>query len=247
MTARLNRGRTYARKGQVMDMKVQAGIVTAKVQGTRARPYSVSIRLKPLSDEEWSKTFNLMSQKAFFMAKLLAGEMPQEIEEAFSENKTPLFPTSSHNLETDCTCPDWANPCKHIAAVCYILAEAFDKDPFLMFVLRGRTKEQVVEELKKLRAPAAQMCGPDRSIQEQTAPLPIAPESYWRAGDRMNEFKVRMYPPPVPASFIKGLGPPPLSLGKENLADIFSALYTIISASAYRAVFSKTDKGSKDG
>src|SRR6266704_3300036 len=147
MGARLTRGRSYARQGQVLSIDVQPGQVKAKVQGSRPRPYNVEIHLKPLSDQDWDKVTDAMADQAIFAAKLLAGEMPTNIEEAFSVVQLSLFPTAARELETDCSCPDWANPCKHIAAVYYLLAERFDEDPVLIFKLRGMKREELVELL----------------------------------------------------------------------------------------------------
>src|SRR5437588_12759165 len=101
-----------------------------------------------------------MASQAIFAAKLLAGEMPQDIEEAFSAVQISLFPLATTDLDTDCSCPDWANPCKHIAAVYYLLAERFDEDPFLIFKLRGRTKEQIIQVLREKRAQTQPEEGP---------------------------------------------------------------------------------------
>ncbi|MDP2948270.1 MAG: SWIM zinc finger family protein, partial [Chloroflexota bacterium] len=136
--ARLGRGRAYARAGQVMSLEVKKGQVAARVQGSRPRPYSVSIQLAPLSEAQWRKVADAMASQALFAARLLAGEMPQDIEEAFRAAGVSLFPTRRGDLESDCSCPDWANPCKHVAAVYYLLAEEFDRDPFLIFRLRGK-------------------------------------------------------------------------------------------------------------
>ncbi len=114
---RLQRGRSYARGGQVLDISIGAGSVTAQVQGSRPTPYRITIDLPVLSDAEWEKAIDAMSAQAIFAAKLLAGEMPQEIEEAFNAARVPLFPAKANQLKTACSCPDFANPCKHIAAV----------------------------------------------------------------------------------------------------------------------------------
>ena len=156
MGARLTRGRSYARKGQVVSIDVQKGIVTAKVQGTRSKPYSVRIHLNPISEPNWEKVTEAMASKAIFAANLLSGEMPHDIEDAFSEAGLALFPRSKNELATNCSCPDWANPCKHIAAVYYLLAERFDEDPFLIFKLRGRTKEEIIAALRDKRASSAE-------------------------------------------------------------------------------------------
>ena len=149
--ARLDRGRRYARQGQVMAIDVSKGLVEAKVQGSTRRPYSVEIRIAPLNDRDWRRVEKAMGARAIFLAKLLAGEMPKNIEEAFSECRLSLFPRKMSDIETECSCPDWSNPCKHIAAVYFILAERFDSDPFLLFTLRGRTKEEVLEYLSGIK------------------------------------------------------------------------------------------------
>ncbi len=116
------------------------------------KPYSVSIKLKPLSENEWAKVITHMSSKAIFSAKLLSGEMPENIEEAFRSAGVTLFPKSPRALKSECSCPDYANPCKHIAAVFYILAEEFDRNPFMMFEVRGRDRSHLLSELRANRA-----------------------------------------------------------------------------------------------
>lgn len=135
--SRLSRGRNYARLGQVLDITVGPGEVAARVQGSRVRPYRVTIHMKTLSPAQWKKVAALVARRPLLAAKLLAGEMPPEIDEVFAEAGLSLFPSGRKDLSTDCSCPDWENPCKHIAAVYYLLGEEFDRDPFLIFRLRG--------------------------------------------------------------------------------------------------------------
>ena len=140
--ARLQRGRSYARKGQVLSIDVSKGMVEAAVQGSRPQPYQVNIKVRPLLPSEWKRLAAQLSTQAIFAAKLLAGEMPQEIESAFKEAGLSLFPEKLKEISTGCSCPDWSNPCKHVAAVYYLLGEAFDRDPFLIFRLRGMDREE---------------------------------------------------------------------------------------------------------
>ena len=149
---RLARGRNYARRGQVLTVEIEPGRVTALVQGSRPTPYKVEISFHALGEKEWARIIAVLAGKALFAAKLLAGEMPENIEEAFADAATSLFPAAMHEVDTQCSCPDWSNPCKHIAAVYYVMAEEFDRDPFLLFSLRGRTKEQILEALRAARA-----------------------------------------------------------------------------------------------
>lgn len=157
--ARLARGRTYARAGRTHDLVIKGGQVTAKVTGSRSTPYKVTIKLAQLSDAVWKKAIAAMAQKAQFAAELLSGSMPKDIGEVFGERGAGLFPAQRSDLVTNCTCPDWGDPCKHVAATHYVLGEALDRDPFLLFELRGRTKDQVLGELRATRAGDAPVKG----------------------------------------------------------------------------------------
>ena len=150
--SRLQRGKRYARTGQVLSMDdrprsgdgVGAGIAGEALPGVH-RDTSV------LTAAEWDAAEAVMASSAVFMAKLLAGDMPEEIEEAFAESSGTLFPASADGFESACSCPDWENPCKHIAAVYFLLAEAFDGDPFLIFAWRGRDKDELLAGLRARR------------------------------------------------------------------------------------------------
>jgi len=149
--ARLQRGRTYARKGQVIDLTVGPGTVTARVQGTRAQPYRVRIGVAPFDKTEWATVTDALAGDAWYIAKLLAGEMPQDIETVFTSVGLSLFPATATELSMDCSCPDWSVPCKHLAAVFYLLAESFDEDPFGILAWRGRDRADLLENLAALR------------------------------------------------------------------------------------------------
>src|SRR3990172_10884459 len=142
--ARLARGRKYARQGQVTDIQIEEGKVTAHIQGSRSRPYSVTIGVKTLTEAQWKKVAGRFGKEPRYAAKLLAGEIPTDIEDVFRDAGLTLFPSRSQDLATDCSCPDWSNPCKHIAAVYYLLGEEFDRDPFLIFRLRGMSRGGLV-------------------------------------------------------------------------------------------------------
>lgn len=173
--ARLQRGRSYARKGQVLSIDVAKGMVEARVQGSRPSPYQVTIKVRPLMPSEWKKLAAELSSQAIFAAKLLAGEMPQDIEGAFTQAGLSLFPEKLREISTACSCPDWSNPCKHVAAVYYLLGEAFDRDPFLIFRMRGMERDEflaILGESRRLEPEPVEAAVP-------AEPLPTAPEAFW--------------------------------------------------------------------
>src|SRR5713101_7281952 len=238
MGTRLTRGRSYARQGQVISIDVEPGMVQAKVQGSQPKPYKVEIRFKTLSDQDWENVTEAMASQAIFAAKLLAGEMPKNIEEAFGAVKLSLFPTALKELETSCSCPDWANPCKHIAAVYYLLAERFDEDPFLIFKLRGRTKEQIIETLREKRAEtlaaesSSLSAGGDGLIEADTA-LPLLEENldaFWQAGEALDTFTVKPGAPEVDKAILKRLGEAPFAVGNQNIAALLAKVYDAVDA-----------------
>jgi uncharacterized Zn finger protein len=143
---RLPRGKKYAEEGAVSHFTVSPGEIQAKVHGRKT--YNVTLGLPALTAAQWEKALERIHLESRFVASLLAGEMPQGLDETFRESGASLYPRVPKELQTHCDCPDWANPCKHVAAVCYIMAEALDRDPWLLFDLRGRTREEVLEALQ---------------------------------------------------------------------------------------------------
>jgi len=223
---RLNRGRTYARKGQVMDIEIEKGRVLATVQGSRSYPYEVEVRFRPLSQAQWYQVAKALGDRFISLARLLAGEMPEDIENVFESAKLSLFPHRLRDLETDCTCPDWSNPCKHTAAVFYLLAEEFDRDPFLLFKLRGLAREELFELLGYHPPAAPAVPEPDRlEIAEPVSEDLLEPASFWGAeelpGDLFGEVRL----PEVAAALPKRLGSFPFWRGKAPFLEALEPVY----------------------
>ena len=251
MGARLTRGKSYARKGQVVSIDVDKGIVDAKVQGTGSEPYEVTIGLKPISEDDWENVLDAMASKAIFAAKLLSGEMPAGIEDAFAEAGVSLFPTKRLDLKTECSCPDGANPCKHIAAVYYLLAERFDDDPFLIFKLRGRTKEEIVESLRRWRAPDVGVSAEggvgagtvsQASPDENAKPLDSCLDCFWEMGASLDSFSVKPAPPAVVAAILKRLGDAPFVVGKDNISALLAKAYEMAGRRALQMVSGESEQ-----
>ena len=238
---RLERGRRYARGGQVLDFTINPGKITAKVQGSIPKPYSVSIELKIFKAKEWNKITNVMAQKAVFAAKLLAGEMPQNIEEAFNSAGLSIFPKSAEDLKTDCSCPDNANPCKHIAAVHYILAEEFDRDPFMLFKLRGQTQDEITVALRNKRTKygdntTEQKKIPNNKETDKREGSILSLDNFW-TGIELDSFSVDISAPEVSAAIIKRLGTPRFWDNKKDFVSIMSKYYDEISNFALKIAY----------
>jgi len=173
---RLERGWRYAREGNVLSIRFKGQKVVAEVQGTEAKPYRLSLWLDPLADEDWDFVVETLSEKALFSAKLLAGEMPMNIEQAFAANGLRLFPFNLSEVHSRCSCPDKANPCKHISAVYYLLGDRFSEDPFVLFQLRGRTREQLLQGLRQQRQGKTRDAMPMVQLDQVGPGL----ENFWR-------------------------------------------------------------------
>ncbi len=222
--ARLGRGRSYARGGQVLSIDIEEGRITAKVQGSRPKPYDVTIEVKTLTKSDWKKVSASLSKEAIFAARLLAGEMPENIEDVFKRAGVSLFPGTSKDLRTECSCPDWSNPCKHIAAVYYLLGEEFDRDPFLIFKLRGMDRDRLVGLLHE-EAPAepAAAGAPAPTVEPQ--PLATAPAAFWGEAVVPEEPVGEARIPPVAAALPKRLGSFPFWRAEENFLAAMETIY----------------------
>lgn len=139
--ARFSRGKTYANKGQVLDIAVEPGIVSAKVQGSRRKPYDIKIKFQTLTQTAWENIAQRLRADAVLCAQVLSGHFPAEFETFFEREGASLFPKLENDSSMDCSCPDWSVPCKHIVAVFFLLGEAFEQDPFLILKLRGIERE----------------------------------------------------------------------------------------------------------
>jgi uncharacterized Zn finger protein len=225
--ARLGRGRSYARRGQVLSIEIDKGEVSGKVQGSRPKPYDVKLQVKTLSVSDWQKLTKVLSRQAIFSAKLLMGEMPPDIEKAFREAGLSLFPEKLKDLKTDCSCPDWSNPCKHIAAVYYLLAEEFDRDPFLIFKLRGLNREDLATMLSR----------PDKKTTQRKAKAKQEPlhkdeeeltsdiSKFWNGEPISDDIFGEVRIPPIAAALPKRLGSFPFWRGEEKFLDAMESIY----------------------
>jgi len=240
-SGRLSRGRSYARKGQVLSIEETKDGITARVQGSMRTPYKIKIQISPLTDSEWDKVIDALSEQAIFTAQLLAGEMPQDVEQVFEKARVSLFPSTRRDLQTDCSCPDPANPCKHIAATHYILGERFDEDPFLIFRLRGRTQEQVMQALRQRRAGSKDTVEEEMEEAEAAIPLEESLSNFWDLGAPVEGFSVSIRPPMIEMPLLKRLGEANF-VPEPGIQSWLSTAYQAVSRKAIQTAFKDTSE-----
>ena len=188
---RLERAWGYAREGNVTSIRFEGRRVHARVQGTGEDPYKVKLWLDVLNDEDWGYVLEALTQKARWSAQLLAGIMPSDIERAFAASGKRLFPFKLQEVRSECSCPDKANPCKHISAVYFLMGDRFSEDPFVLFQLRGRNRSKLLEDLAERRREVLTKlaeqasAADDDTPADEPAPLPphpavLDPALWWR-------------------------------------------------------------------
>lgn len=214
MGGRLSRGRSYARAGQIVSLDVDVGGATARVQGSRPQPYQVRVGVPAFGKAEWAAVAQALADDASYAAALLNGEMPRDIERVFEAVGLSLFPATERDLAMDCSCPDHAVPCKHLAAVCYVLAERFDADPFQILALRGRHREALLDELRARRSAA-----PPAAHGEDLAEVM---DRFWAAADLPEQLAGPRTPPDA---LLDQVPPFPIEVRGEQLAELLRPAY----------------------
>jgi uncharacterized Zn finger protein len=257
---RLERARKYAKEGNVLSIEFKGPQVLAQVQGTAPEPYEVSLSIDPFTEEDWNYIVATMAQEAIYSAQLLAGEMPHNIEKVFTANGLSLFPFTLSDIHSRCSCPDPQNPCKHIGAVYYQLGDRFSEDPFVLFELRGRTKEQILDDLRRRRSTQAGELESSESstsaalekqentpeIQPSTSNLhkpqtPLNIEHFWQYNEPLDSSLVVIAPPPDNRTVLDVLGTIPLAAADaQAVRQYLDSVYQTVTQ---QAVISALNRG----
>lgn len=245
--ARLGRGRSYASGGRILSYRIEGGVVSAKVRGSinpyfgvyEEPIYTTTVALKPISRADWTKAIADLSGRAAPVAKLLLNEMPDDIDDTFGHLGLHLLPAGQRDFTTHCSCPDWSNPCKHVAGISYLLASALDQDPFLLFELRGLARDQLRVELEK--SPLGQLLASEFDLPEveprpaqsyytrpvaEPVPATVSYKEFW-TGARHLPPPIEAAPTPgVPALLIKKQGDyPPFWPKDQSFIAVMEELY----------------------
>jgi uncharacterized Zn finger protein len=237
-SARLGRGRSYARNGKILDYTIFENQIIATVKGSvnpyfgvyKEPRYHTSIEITPISEKNWKKIIQSLSSKASFVAKLLMNEVPDNIDDAFADLGLPLIPQNQKDFHTNCSCPDWENPCKHIAGVYYLVASQLDENPFLLFELRGLSKEALQDQLAK--SPLGQILSQEMGVkaevpltsvssyfpplEKETVDENIDLKEFWLGTKRFSQTAEVASPAIIPAILVKKQGDFPAFWKKDN-------------------------------
>jgi uncharacterized Zn finger protein len=245
--ARLGRGRSYARNGRIKSHKIEHGKVTATVEGSinpyfgvyKTPYYSTTVQMTLIQENRWAELIRRFASKAAIVTKLLMNEIPDDIEETFKTLGLQLLPRRTEDFKTSCSCPDYYNPCKHIAGLCYLLAAKLDQDPFLLFELRGLSRDRLHQELEKTplgRTLAQALDEQELPLQPVTSCYPrphrvtveeLSYDSFWSGEKHLATTLEPMPPPPaLPAVLIRKGGDYPLFWQQDqSFIEVMSEFY----------------------
>ena len=230
---RLQRGLRYAQQGHVLDIEISKSCITARVQGSRTQPYLVEIRVKAFPPEIWDTILTTIASQAALSAIMLNGEMPETIESIFHEAGVSLFPQTLKEIATACSCPDSANPCEHIAAIFYILGQEFAKNPLVIFLLRGKTRESLLSDLTKKRMTLQQAAllklptSLPQAESPETADLAEVIRNYWQTDDKLTDLIFTTAE--TSCQLLHNLGKPPDWPDDPDFIEVMEPLYTYVS------------------
>lgn len=243
----LRRGRSYARRGQVKAMEVGMGRVSARVEDRDLGLCDVEILINRLTDEEWLRVLDALSGQAIYVAQLLAGDMPTNIDELFQQAGVSLLPAGLHDIEIRCgQCEGMAQPCKHTAAVLYLLGQMLDDDPWLLFRLRGRERQAVLQALRQRRSGdddsgTTQPATPPRAAHptigsldkgSDSMPLSAQIDIFWGRSKRLTDLHHHIAPPTIKLALLRRLGHPPFPAESLETYDALARIYQTVSEEA---------------
>jgi uncharacterized Zn finger protein len=224
----LDRGRRDAKAGLVLSLSLSTSVVVGQVQGHREDTaeitYRARIGVKALSATDWDQVEVALAESALFSAKILAGELPQEIEAVFEGLGLRLFPNTLRELSMDCSCPDWQVPCRHLAAVCQLLAESFDTDPFRILAWRGRDRQRLLTGLRARRADAEEV---HSEKADSASILAHSLDNFWSMQGK--PLPPSQLPVGKPDELLDQLGPLPITVRRHGLVDLLRPAYRVFA------------------
>ena len=232
LSSRLQRGKEYLQRGRVVSLAINAGYVESRVQGDQE--YICRLEFAPFTDLEWQESFERLAFSDLSAAALLTtGRMPPQIEDFFAPSGRRLLPQQADDLEFSCSCPDRVNLCKHLAATAYLFAERLDRDPWLLFLLRGRSADEVMEGLAQRWNRGTEPSASKPEVHQQIAvetPIPTDIDRFWSSPSPV-EFDLTAVPSrPFPTA--RRLGTPEPKVEEKTWNELLTEIYTGVAKQA---------------
>ncbi len=215
MGARLGRGRNYALSGQVGDLRIDEGLVQATVQGAAGEPYFCFIRFAVAEGDAKEEITRAICEDAVMYAQLLNGYMPENILPLFESFGLPLLPSRTNDIWSECSCPDYANPCKHLAAVYYLVCETIANSPLTLLKLRGIALDDDCSSETEIE---------NESHKADSIPEIIDPSTFYSYDNVPPKWK-NTAPPTETAPLLRRLGPLALWRGEERFEETMLSVY----------------------
>lgn len=233
-------GLRYAADGQTRALDLDTGCVSALVQGRAYRAYRTSIETPRLTEEQWGRVVEAIAEHGAIAARLLAGDLPKNIEDVFIPLGLRLFPGAEDELKTECACEHASPWCKHACCAALIVAERLEDDPFLIFELRGLSPVDLRDRLRQRRTAAAAPLGaapayaprPATATDDLTPPLEACVDEFWKAGESLSRIETSLAPPKVSHALLRRLGPSPFEHARFPLVGLLATCYDSMSRAA---------------
>ncbi len=248
---RLAKGGKYVEQNYPSKLNINAGSIVAHIKGATLQPYQIHIEIDTFGDKEWERALDAMFQQAGYAAQLLNDEMPPDIEVVFRSVGLALFPDARSDLRSHCSCGSPIVPCEHVAGVYHLLAQRLDQDPFLLFRMRGRTRDQVLSGFRARRANRSRQEGDRHSYKEResaplaSASLPSDSDTFWKMGPQIEDVGIDVKPPEIHMEVLKLLGIPSF-VDEETLEKNLPQIYQRVSRKALEIAYGEHETKEKD-
>ena len=221
---RVARGRSLAR-GRIRDLWFSPGFADAEVHDKEI--HRSTLRVRAYSESEWKRVLKTLSKNLAHVATLMEGRMPEKLVEELAEGGIDIMPTVEE-IGGDCSCRDYELPCAHLCGVHHVVGDAVDGEPFLLFTLRGRTREQIMASLRGGWGDKVNMNTKETLVEPS---LPDSDTDWFTSPAPLSHMHFRFQPSQRTAAGLRALGPPP---GEDNLAGALGPLYEAGAEGAFQ-------------
>ena len=226
---RVSTGKALARNGRIRDLWFSPGFTTAEVYDDE--PHTVTISIPLFDDKQWAQVTKILAKNLSHLSVLLEGGFPKPLLREFIKAGVNPFPTYN-DLEGECSCEDFVTPCAHAAAVHLLMSDAIDGDPFLLFTLRGKTREQLLSDMRSAWKDKSAI-NVTKTVTEITPPK----TNWLTAPQSVSAITFKFSPAITAGPGLRALGPPP---GENHLPSALTPHYEAGATVAFDVAVSET-------